>query len=312
LLTKNGGQLLERCIEAVCSQRLAWPFEILAVDSGSTDGSAELLKASPRVSFTEIPAVEFQHGRTRNLAMRLAQGELVAFLTQDALPANDDWLARFVEFMDAHPDVAGAFGGQVAHADADPLEAWEIAVHFGTFANEPPVFRAAAPGAKPAGEMERARLHYFSNVNSCIRRQSWEKIPFPEIAFGEDQAWAFEVHKAGLATGYAEHAVVRHSHAYGALDLFRRRYDEARFMRRQFGYSLVSSWTDAARTANAQAASYRLHLAGLSSNRDAGTRSGATGRAWISSLARLAGTRLANRDGLVHRWLSLTERRLRA
>jgi cellulose synthase/poly-beta-1,6-N-acetylglucosamine synthase-like glycosyltransferase len=51
-------------------------------------------------------------------------------------------------------------------------------------------------------------------VNSCIRRQAWERIPFPEIDFGEDQAWAFEVQKAGLATGYAAEAVVRHSHDY--------------------------------------------------------------------------------------------------
>lgn len=307
LLTKNGGELLQESLQAVCSQQLAFPFEILAIDSGSSDGTAEVLKAQTRVAFSSIPANEFQHGRTRNLAMRKAQGELVVFLTQDAVPASGDWLARFVEFMDAHPEVAGAFGGQVAHDGADPLEAWEIASHFASFTGKPPVFRAAAA----ASEAERARTHYFSNVNSCIRRQSWEQYPFPEIEFGEDQAWAFQLQQAGLATGYAEGALVRHSHAYGAWELFRRRYDEARFMRRQFGYLLVPSWREAARMARAHTGAYRLHLAGLP-NRGARAGRDAAMRAWASSLGRLAGTRLANHGGILHRWLSLTERHRRA
>jgi rhamnosyltransferase len=160
--------------------------------------------------------------------------------------------------------------------------------------------------------MERAQLHFFSNVNSCIRRQAWERIPFPEIEFGEDQAWAFRVQQAGLATGYADRAIVRHSHAYGALDLFRRRYDEARFMRGHFGYSLFSSWQEATRSARLHTASYRLHLAGLPPNRDAGNWRRAASRAWASSLGGFAGVRLANRGGLIHRWLSLTEQHRRA
>ena len=312
LFTKNGGERLKECLLAVCSQRLAWPFEIIAIDSGSSDGSAALLKAHPRVTFKSIPAGEFQHGRTRNLAMRQAQSGLVAFLTQDAVPATEDWLAQLVEFMDTHPEVAGAFGRQVAHAGADPLESWEIARHFESFTNRPPLFRAAPAGVRPGFEMERARLHFFSNVNSCIRRQSWERIPFPEIEFGEDQAWAFRVQQAGFATGYADRAIVRHSHAYGALDLFRRRYDEARFMRGHFGYSLFSSWQEATRIARSHTASYRLHLAGLPPNRDAGNWRKAASRAWASSLGGFAGVRLANRGGLIHRWLSLNEQHRRA
>jgi rhamnosyltransferase len=310
LLTKNGGELLKQCLHAICSQRLASTFEILAIDSGSSDGSQQVLKGHSRVIFSSIPASEFQHGRTRNLAMRRARGELVVFLTQDAVPTGEDWLARLVEFMDMHPEVAGAFGRQIAHADADPLEASEIARHFETFTNRPSIFRAApAPG--DSAFAAQAPLHYFSNVNSCIRKQSWERIPFPEIEFGEDQAWAFEIQKAGLATGYVEWAVVRHSHAYGTLDLFRRRYDEARFMRRQFGYALVPSWQDAARIARMHTASFRLHLAGLSPNPVASPWLHAAIRAWASSLGRFAGTRLANRDGLVHRCLSLTEKNRR-
>jgi len=211
-----------------------------------------------------------------------------------------------VRFMDAHREVAGAFGHQDPHPGADPLEAWEVRTHFGSFRAGPATFRRAA-GAPPAAQHERARLHYFSNVNSCIRRSAWERIPFPEIDFGEDQAWAFAVQEAGMATGYAADALVRHSHDYGAVALFGRRYDEARFMRRQFGYSLMPTWRQARETARAHTAMYREQLAP-----GASAHPGPAGRAWASALGHWAGTRFAGGDGLVHRVVSLTERRLRA
>ena len=305
LVTKNGGELLKESLQAICSQRLAEPFEILAIDSGSRDGSAALLASHPRVRFIAIRAGEFQHGRTRNLAMRQAQGGLVVFLTQDAVPASEDWLAQWVDFMAAHSEVAGAFGRQVARADADAIEAWEIARHFESLSKGPPVTHAAATD----GSSDRTRRRFFSNVNSCIRKSAWKRIPFPEIDFGEDQAWSVGVQQAGLATAYAEHVLVRHSHAYGPIDLFGRRYDEARFARRQFGESMVSSWGEAVRIARAHAESNQRHLDGLLPNPPAGARRAATMRAWASSLGQLAGTRLALREGFIHRWLSLTERR---
>lgn len=303
VLSKNGGALLGECLAAVCAQETAEPFEVLVIDSGSTDGSVERVRALPRARLIRIAAGEFQHGRTRNLAMASTAAELVAFLTQDAVP-QAGWLAAFEAFMDGHPEVAGAFGHQVPHAGADPLEAWEVTAHFDSFRGGPETFRAPAAGQQLAPH-ERARVHYFSNVSSCIRRSAWQRVPFPEVDFGEDQAWAFAVQQAGLATGYAGRAVVSHSHAYTALSLFARRYEEARFMRRQFGYALMPTWRQARDVARAHTGMYRERLAPGSR-----ARPGPAGRAWASALGHWAGTRLAERDGLAHRLISL--RSLRA
>jgi rhamnosyltransferase len=311
VLTKNGGALVREGLRAVCSQRLDAPFEILVIDSASHDGTAEVARANPQVRFMALPAGEFQHGRTRNLAMRETRGELVAFLTQDAVPEGDAWLAELVAFMDAHPGVAGAFGHQLPHHHADPLEAWEVRCHFETFRGQPVEFRQPGDGA-PMGQEQAARLHYFSNVNSCIRRAAWERIPFPEVDFGEDQAWARAVQAAGLATGYAERAVVRHSHDYGVVELFRRRYDEARFMKRQFGYPLVASWQAARAMAAAHASHFRVQLGGRPGEFDPMATLRANARAWASTLGRFAGTRLAENQGRLHSWFSLFEKQRRA
>ena len=306
LLTKNGGARLGETLAALQAQEGAGSFELLAIDSGSTDGTVERLARHPGARVERIAPGEFQHGRTRNLAMRLTTAPLVAFLTQDAVPAGPDWLAAFERFMDAHPAVAGAFGHQLPHAGADPLEAWVVSSHFASFRGGPEEFRRFDDGLARA-EHDRARRHYFSNVNSCIRRTAWERIPFPEVEFGEDQAWGFEAQQAGLATGYAGEAVVRHSHDYDAIALFGRRYDEARFMRRRFGYTLMGSLRQATHVARAHTRIYREHLPA-----GARARPGPAGRAWASALGHWAGTRWAQGDGMVHRMFSLTERHLRA
>jgi rhamnosyltransferase len=308
LLTKNGGARLAECVAALLAQDCADAFEILAIDSGSRDGSAELLRAQPRVRVVSIEPGDFQHGRTRNEAMRATTGELVAFLTQDAIP-EPDWLRNLVAFMDAHQHIAGAFGHQLPHRDADALEAFEVGGHFESFRGGPREFRRLEG---PAGDDARARQHFFSNVSSIIRRSAWEATPFPEVEFGEDQSWALAVQSAGGATGYAMEAVVRHSHAYDTLTLLRRRYDEARFMKRQFGYALMPTLGQATATARLHARLFREHLAPLPRGRSAGARLHALARAWASALGRYAGTRFAASEGALHRMLSLAERQRRA
>lgn len=303
--TRDGGPRLLECLQALGAQECGDSFEVLVVDSGSRDGSVAAVAAMPRVRLLQIEPGDFQHGRTRNLAVRETRGELVAFLTQDAVPAGPGWLDAWVRFMAAHPDVAGAFGRQEPHHGADPLEDWEVRSHFDTFSGRPHVFRAAPPGA--ATEAERSRLHFFSNVNSCVRREALQSLPFPAIAFGEDQAWAAAAQAAGLATAYADEPLVRHSHDYRAVELFGRRYDEARFMRSHFGYVLMPTLGEAIRTARIHTRAYREHLARVGAG---SAHPGPAARAWASALGRWAGSRFDS--NVLRRFASPDERRRRA
>ena len=88
----NGARYLDEVLGAVRAQRVDREVEILVVDSGSTDGSLEIA-ARHGARIHRIDKREFSHGGTRNRMMELAEGEYVAFLTQDATPAHDGWLA---------------------------------------------------------------------------------------------------------------------------------------------------------------------------------------------------------------------------
>ena len=95
LLTKNGASDLEQLLPSLFAQEGASQVEVIAVDSGSTDRTLDLLREY-RVRIVEIPAEEFHHARTRNFAAGLARGEILVFLSQDAVPASASWLSSLI------------------------------------------------------------------------------------------------------------------------------------------------------------------------------------------------------------------------
>ena len=237
--TKNGGALFRRVLDAVRAQATDWPFEVVVIDSGSSDGTAEACEGVAGVRLHRIPPTAFAHGRTRNLGMSLARGRHVALLTQDALPVGPRWLAELLAPFERDPAIAGVFGRHEAHADADPFTARDIAAFFDGLAAGPAVRRIDDPARWAADAALRRRLAYFSNNNAALRRSACQRVPLPDVAFAEDQAWAAHALEAGFATAYADRAVVRHSHSYGFTERVKRCFDEAAALRALDGRRII-------------------------------------------------------------------------
>ena len=247
---KNAGPRLGSVVEAIAGQETMWPFEVLFIDSGSTDGSLERLRAAcerPNWRVLEIPPQDFAHGRTRNLGVNVTKGEFVAFLTHDAIPADASWLCELVEPLQQDARVAGVFGRHIAHIASSPFLVDELDGHFEQFRAEP-VTWLEDQSRYDADERYRQFLHFFSSNNACIRRSIWETIPFPEVEFAEDQAWAKAVIEAGWKRAYTHRATVRHSHDFGTIETLRRAFDESRSFRRHFGYRMATNPLGIART----------------------------------------------------------------
>jgi hypothetical protein len=116
--TYNGGEVFKTVIDMVRHQRSPWRFEIIVVDSSSSDGTGDFCRSATDIVFEQIAQSEFSHGKTRNRGVELAQGEFVAFLTQDALPTDEFWLYNLVSLLEACPNAAGAFGRHLAWPNA--------------------------------------------------------------------------------------------------------------------------------------------------------------------------------------------------
>jgi GT2 family glycosyltransferase len=230
----NGGALLDEVLAAVRGQRNAQGVELLVCDSGSTDGSVAVARRHD-AQVIEIPRGSFAHGPTRNALMRRASGAVVAFLTQDAMPADANWLEALLSAFALADDVALVHGRYLARPDASPSVARELAQFFAAMSpNGEPAVDRAAPGTAWRGVSSRAT--FFTDANGAVARWAWERVPFPDVAYAEDRLLALRMLDAGYAKAYVPAAAVVHSHDYAPWDLFRRYFDEFRGLRETFGH----------------------------------------------------------------------------
>jgi rhamnosyltransferase len=186
--TWNGGARLRQVVERVRAQR-GVEFEVVLLDSGSTDGVATALAGG---SVRCVPySAPFTHPGSSNAAAREARGELLVFLSQDALPRDNQWLVR-LEGALGDPGVAAAFSRQVPDESTPVLEARDLG--------------RAYP---PAGDSPVA----LSNAASALRRALWLEHPFDEsLPLAEDLEWALWARSRGHRVRYLPESVVEHSH----------------------------------------------------------------------------------------------------
>lgn len=219
--TLNGGRPFEYLCRHLRHVRERHDLEILVIDSGSTDGTAETaVRAGHRVH--RIHPSEFGHGRTRNLGVEMTEGDVVCFLTQDVLPCTPDWPLRFADVLRG-PDVAGVYGRQVPR-DATTMEMFFVALNYPA---EPLRFEPQRVGHHP-----RPGRVLFSNAFSAVRRDVLARIPFVERAgVSEDQIWAYQALASGHGIVYEPRAEALHAHHYSLRGLFHRTYRIGRALR---------------------------------------------------------------------------------
>jgi len=211
--TRNAGPGFERTLEAIAAQDLDEPYEVVVVDSGSTDGTPELARRYGARVIAIDPAT-FGHGRTRNLGIASCQGELVVLTVQDAVPADGEWLANLVGAMDEYPDAAGAYSRCLPRPGAGFVERYLAG-------RDARVDDSEAPSEQrwPARERLAAlspddlrRCCAFDDTSSILRRSVWARCPLPDVAYAEDLAWSVAVMRLGHSVLYVPASRVRHSH----------------------------------------------------------------------------------------------------
>ena len=229
----NGAEYLDEVLGAVRAQVVEADVELLVVDSGSGDGSLEIAERHGALVH-EIPKSEFSHGGTRNLIMELAQGDHVAFLTQDATPAHEGWLAALLEGFEQAEDVAAVFGPHVARDDASHVIKAEMKRHFENWGHGVRIDVQRldrSPQGLAAYRAEPGKLTFLSSVDFMLAREAWEQVPFRTVPYAEDQLLGRELIEAGFAKVYHPGAVVLHSHHFPPRLFLRRYFDEYRGLR---------------------------------------------------------------------------------
>jgi rhamnosyltransferase len=200
-------------------------WELIVIDSGSTDGSQELIRAFGPVHFVQIQPCEYNPGRVLNHGMRLARAEFGIFLNADATPQGSDWLRPLVDAL-SDARVASVFGRQVPRPDCQAVYACDYDRCFGP-------------------NRESARWdHFFSMVSSGMRKDIWSRRGFLEkLQFAEDDEYTRWARGSGHRVVYCPESVVTHSHNYTPAQAYQRSFGDARALAaswrgtpRQFGF----------------------------------------------------------------------------
>lgn len=238
--TLNAGPRLRQVLSAVAGQVVDRPTEILVCDSQSTDGTAAVAR-SYGARVLSIERSRFSHGGTRNLLVSESRGAHVAFLTQDAVPAQTDWLQSLLDGFEVAPDVGLVFGPYQPVPGASPSVARELTEWFASFTDGPYRVDTLAPEQRdrPARAFL-GHLGYFTDANGCVARAAWERVPFRDIPYAEDHLLAQDMLRAGYAKVYVSGAPVIHSHEYTPSQWLRRSFDEARALREIYGLAPAS------------------------------------------------------------------------
>ncbi len=245
--TWQGEEFLERVLAALAAQKCELPWELRVVDSGSTDRTLAILESwrarlGVPLSIESIHQSAFDHGDTRNLLAARARGDLLVFLTQDAIPGSEHWLATLARNFE-DPAVGAAYCRNVPRPDAQLLTR--------VFSENDPGYTAGRretrlPDNYAQLDAHARRLLYnFNDVASAVRRELWERHPFPRTWFGEDVLLARALLEAGWTVVYDDVAVVEHSHDYGPEEMRKRCRIDGRFNAEHLDRICVASREDA-------------------------------------------------------------------
>jgi glycosyltransferase involved in cell wall biosynthesis len=184
-------------------------FEVLLVDSGSTDGTLEIANQYPIEEVVHIPPEKFSFGRALNYGCEAARGEYCVFISAHCYPKRVDWLERLLEKFD-DDEIAMVYGKQRGGGP--------------TKFSERQIFRRWFPDE----DIDYQLTPFANNANAAIRRELWEEHPYDEELTGlEDLDWGKRVKEEGYEISYASEAEVVHIHDETPREIYNRYKREA-------------------------------------------------------------------------------------
>ena len=202
---RNDEALVGKTLSGIFSQ---WPrpFEVIVCDDDSSDRTREIAARFP-VRFVERPSGPYKPGRTLNMLVREAKGDIVVFNNSDAVPCDPHWLESLVRpLLDERH--AFAFANQLPRPDATMLVRKDSERAFGD------------------GKVQSTWKFFFSLASSATWRQNLIDVPFDEaIQYSEDVEWAWRNsrrEKEPIRIVYCPGSRAEHSHNYTVRELAKR------------------------------------------------------------------------------------------
>jgi rhamnosyltransferase len=203
--SKNEMPYLPRALDSLRGQTFQ-DFELFAVDSGSTDGSLEILRAAiDSAHLICIPPETYIPGKVLNDMTARTTQEFIVFQNADAIFQSETALEKLLRPLFTG-EADAVMSAQITRPDARFIVTYDY-------------LRAFDPK-----NMKGDNADFFSAVTCAFRRDLWEKIKFPEQGHAEDVAWAKTCRAQGARFKLVTDSVVEHSHNYTLKGLYLKKF----------------------------------------------------------------------------------------
>jgi glycosyltransferase involved in cell wall biosynthesis len=190
----NGGRWLRPAMASILAQRDSRPFEIIAVDDGSTDGSLRLLKNLEREGFLKLLRGEGRGAAAAiNAAVRAAAQPIVCQVDQDVI-LQRGWLVELLHVFD-DPEIAAAQGHYITRPGAG--------------------FWARAMGRDLELRYSRIRGPFVDHVctgNTAYRTRALHQVSLLDerLGYGYDNDLSYRLHARGYRLAFCRDAISVH------------------------------------------------------------------------------------------------------
>lgn len=214
--TLNAESFMRPLMESLTQQTLQ-PDEIIIVDSESNDNTVKICQEYSNVRVLHVLKKDFDHGKTRDMALRKSKGDIVVFMTHDACPADKYFLENLVDFLNSDKQLAVVSGRQLARKDATIME--RLVREY----NYPPRSNIRTKKNIPQYGI---KTYYCTDVCAAYRRDIYLKLggfDYP-LKTNEDMFFAAKAVNNGYKVGYAANAMVVHSHNFTLKQQYDRNY----------------------------------------------------------------------------------------
>jgi len=213
--TYNAENYLRKLLDGIKNQSIK-DYKLIIIDSSSKDKTVQIARKYTN-NITIIPQSEFDHGGTRTKAGQIAQGEILVYLTQDALPYDNQTIENIIKIF-KNNKIAAAYGRQISYENTNLF-----GKHLRTFNYTNKSY------IRNQEDINKYRIKtpFLSDSFAAYRRSSLEDIGWFKdgLILGEDTYAGAKMILKGYSLAYVSEAKVYHSHSYTIWQEFKRYFD---------------------------------------------------------------------------------------
>lgn len=213
------GKEFQELLERLSNQ--SYPLnKIILMNTGEAPWQEEIEEKFPLCEIHLLKKEDYDHGGTRHEATTYSNADYLLFMTQDALPKDENLVENLVGVFSGDETIKAAYGRQLPNSTCREIEKYTRSFNY-----------PEQSCVKSKEDLERLGIKTFfcSNVCAMYEKETYDRQGgfIRRTIFNEDMIYAGGLIKHGYKIAYVAEAEVIHSHNYNAIEQFHRNFDLA-------------------------------------------------------------------------------------